>query len=141
MSTKCLKLSTSVYDVFTSVYNMFGAVYNSLFDIRYVHKCTRIRRFAKKKNLEGKFVITSRVFGVRCSYLVCIELIRDVLRKNKIFDEKLFFSTKKYQDLRFFIGKNIFSSKFLVFLKTSLITSMHTKYEHLTPKTREVMTI
>ena len=39
-------------------------------------------------------VITSRVFGVRCSYLVCIEVIRDVFRKTKNFDEKIFFAMK-----------------------------------------------
>ena len=38
--------------------------------------------------------ITLRVFGVARSYLVCIELIRDVLRKIKIFDEKIFFPMK-----------------------------------------------
>ncbi len=38
--------------------------------------------------------ITWQVFGVRRSYLVCILLIRDVLRKNKHFDEKIFFPMK-----------------------------------------------
>ena len=115
-----------------------------------------------------------RVFGFIRSYLVCVELIIDVFRKNKNFDEKIFFPMKNLkswsthfsrffkilkfrklffgkefwksrkvvdQDLRFFIGKNIFSSKILFFLKTSLICSMHTKYEGITPKTLKVMMI
>ena len=48
---------------------------------------------------------------------------------------------KCYQDLRFFIGKNSFSSEFLVFLKTSLVSSTHTKYERITLKTHEVMIV
>ena len=123
---------------------------------------------------KAKMVITLRVFGVIRSYLVCVELIIDVFRKNKNFDEKIFFPMKNLkswsttfrdfqnslpkkslrnfrilknlekcvdQDLRFFIGKNIFSSKFLIFLKTSLLSSTHTKYERITPKTRKVMTV
>ena len=108
-----------------------------------------------------------RVFGVVRSYLVCVELFKDAFRKIKNFDEKIFFPMKNLkswstlfrdfskfwiqnfeksrksvdQDLRFFIGKNIFSSKFLIFLKASLKSSTHTKYERTTPKTRKVMTV
>ena len=39
-------------------------------------------------------VITLRVFGVIHSYLVCVDFIRDVLRKNQIFDETIFFAMK-----------------------------------------------
>ena len=115
-----------------------------------------------------------RVFGVIRSYLVCVELIIDVFRKIKNFDEKIFFPMKNlkswsttFRDFQnslpqkslrnFRILKNLkklltkiwdfsswkkkFSSKFLIFLKTSIISSTHTKYERITPKTRKVMTV
>ena len=44
-------------------------------------------------------------------------------------------------NLKIFIGKNIFSSNFLVFLKRSPISSIDTKYEGITPKTPKVMLI
>ena len=102
--------------------------------------------FGMDFSVAGKFYrkinITFRVFGVIPSYLVCVELTRDVLRKNKNFDEKIFFLMKnlKYyefwkiskilenvdQGLRFFIGKNVFSSKILLFfLKTSLVLKLY----------------
>ena len=124
----------------------------------------------KKRHFFSKTVITLRVFGVIRSYLVCVELIIDVFRKIKKFDENFFFHDEKSQilvnnfsrfskfltkkkltkfqnfeksqkvvdqNLRFFIVKKKFSSKFLFFLKTSIISSTHTKYERLTPKTRK----
>ena len=51
-------------------------------------------RKMKKKRDSLQNIITSRVFGVVRSYLVCIELIRGGLRKNKNFDEQIFFTMK-----------------------------------------------
>ena len=51
-------------------------------------------RKMQKNPVRFQNIITLRVFGVIRSYLVCIELIRDGLRKTKIFDEKTFFPMK-----------------------------------------------
>ena len=57
------------------------------------------------------------------------------------FSVKISQIPKIYPNLRFFIGKNIFSQKCVFFRKTSLICSLHTKYDRLTPKTQKVMLI
>ena len=108
------------------------------------------RKMKKKNRDRFENIITLRVFGVIRSYLVCVELIIDVFRKIKNFDENFFFHDEKSQilvnnfsdfqnsllkknlrnfrilknleklldqDLKIFIGKNIFSSKFYFFLK------------------------
>jgi len=65
------------------------------------------------------------------------------LTKKKLTKFQNFEKSRKVvdQNLRFFIVKKKFSSKFLFFLKTSIISSTHTKYERLTPKTRKVMIV
>ena len=45
-----------------------------------------------------------------------------------------FYDGQSYLNYDQFLGEKI-----LVFLKPSLISSMHTKYERITPKTRKVM--
>ena len=71
----------------------------SLLSVHSYSSYPRFRKKWEKRTFFLKTIITLRVFGVRRSYLACVELIIDVFRKNKNFDENFFFHDEKSQIL------------------------------------------